>query len=1274
MNFPAISRVILAASALVFTGQTPLLAQGTGYWHTSGNRILDANNQQVRIAGLNWYGFETTDAVAHGLSSADYKAILANIQALGYNTIRIPFSNQMVETPSSNLNITYYRGFGPVNTDLQGLNSLQVLDKIIAYAGTVGLRVILDNHRSEAGNSAESNGLWYTSAYPESAWINDWTALAQRYANNPTVIGFDLRNEPHNAYTGGACWDCGSTTNDWHLAAQRAGNAVLGVNPNLLVFVEGTDAYNNDYYWWGGNLEGVGNSPVTLAVPNRLVYSAHDYGPTEYGQSWFPNDSAASLSAVWSQHWGYIAKQGLAPIWLGEFGTTNSDADIANSASGSEGLWFQSLIAYLHADSTLNWTYWAMNGEDNYGLLDSNYDPAPVSASKQNALASNQFALTSAGSTNTPAAPTSLTATASSTSQINLSWTASTTSGVTYAVSIASSPSAAATVLASGLTVTSFPATGLSPSTTYYFTIAAASSNGTSAVSNQASATTQAPPVPSAPTSLSASASSSTQINLSWTPSTTAGVTYSVYSGSSAGGVTTLAASGLTASTFQATGLSASTTYYYIVEAVAGSTASAASNTAGATTQAASTPAAPTSLTATTSSSTQINLSWTPSTSSGATYSVYTGTSAGSITTLAASGLTATSYQAPGLAASTTYFYVVQAVTSSVSSASSNTASATTQAAPVTAAPTALSATASSSSQINLTWTASSTTGATYSVYTGTSAGGVTTLVASALTGTAYASTTLSGSTTYYYLVKAVANNSTSTASNTASATTQAAAANAPAAPSGLSASPSSSSQINLNWAQSSTAGVTYSVFQGTSSSAVTSLVASGLLNTNYTATRLADGSTYYFTVKAVANSVSSAASNIASASTQTAPSTPPTNLSAISVSATEIDLTWAAVSNTGATYSVYSGTSSGATNTLVASSIPATGYAITGLNASTTYFFTVRSVSPGGTSSPSNQASATTQASGTIAPPAPPTQPSAPTTPANLSAGASSTTQINLSWSASTATNSTSTITYTLYTGASAATVSTILAQGLSGTSYAATGLTPGTTYYFAVSATNSTGSSGTSGAASATTQVSARAPGAPVGLTATATSDTLIGLSWSASSGSGITYSIYGGTSSAASNLLASGLTATSYQATGLTATTTYYFTVKAVSSAGSSPASNQASATTQATQAGGCHVAYAVQNDWGAGMTSAITITNNGKPLTSWTLTWTYPGNQQIYQSWSSNYTEQGQAVTLANAAWNGTIATGGTVSGVGFNASYSGANTNPGAFYLNGTLCQ
>lgn len=1069
-------RSVIVAMLVGFGAASAADAQGAGYWHTSGVQIYDSNNQPVRIAGINWYGFETTDLVLHGLSNQDYKTILQTIKNEGYNTVRIPFSNQMVETPGTNLNITSWANFGPANTDLQGLNSLQVLDKVIAYAGTVGLKIILDNHRSEAGNSAEASGLWYTGAYPESNWIADWQALATRYLGNSTVIGFDLRNEPHNAYSGGACWDCGGA-NDWHLAAGRAGNAVQAINPRLLLFVEGTDAYNNDFYWWGGNLEGVTNSPVTLSVPHQLVYSAHDYGPNEYGQAWFNgNTTAASLASVWTTHWAYLSQQGLAPVWLGEFGTENSDSDVAGSANGSQGQWFQTLTTFLKADAAISWTYWALNGEDAYGLLDSNYDPTPVDALKQTTLASIQFPL-NLGSTSTgaPSAPSGLTATATSASQINLSWTASPTAGVTYTVFFGTSAGSIGTVLASGLSSTIYPATGLNSSATYYFAVEAVSASGNSPLSNTASATTQAPST-TPPSALSATAVSSSQINLAWTASTSAGVTYTVYSSGSGGG-----------------------------------------------------PAI-------------------------------------------ASGVTATSYSVTGLNASTAYSYTVVAVSS----------------------------------------------------------------------------------------------NGTSAPSNTASATTQAAAVTTPAAPFGLSASPASASQINLSWQPSSTSGVTYTVYLGTVSGATTTLVASGITGQNYSVSGLPDNTAYFFTVKAVSSGgVPSAASNQATATTQALPATPPAGLSASAVSATQINLSWTAVANNGATYAVYYGTSSGAENTMLATGISGTSYSATGLSASTTYYFIVRSISAGGTSSPSTQASATTQTAGV--PVVPVTPPAVPAAPSALVATAISSTQINLSWSPS----STSGVTYTVYSA------STAIASGLAATSYAATGLTPSTTYTFTVVAVSSAGASSPSNAASAATQA-APPPAAPSGLAATATSSSQINLSWTASTTAGVTYRLYSGLATGAeSNLVASGITGTSFSATSLNASTAYYFIVKAVASGSagaSSAASNEATATTQAAAAGGCHVAYLDQTDWSAGFTGNMTITNSSSTAwTAWAVTWSYSGNQQIYQSWDGNYSQSGQQVSIANAAWNGSVAAGATVSGIGWNANYSGTNSNPATFYVNGVLC-
>ena len=398
----ATAAVHMANSALDAPA-APAAGVGSGYWHTSGNQILDASGTPVRIAGINWYGFETPDEIAHGLWAQDYHTVINDIKNLGYNTIRIPFSNQMVETPIIPQNFSQYNGTGPINTDLAGLNSLQILDKIIGYAGQVGLKVILDDHRSEAGESAEANGLWYTSAYSSQSWVNDWVTLAKRYAGNPTVIGFDLRNEPHtpagDTYAQGATWGTGVAATDIRLAYEQAGNAILAVDPNALIFCEGIGETPNssgglDSTWWGGDLELAGQYPVTLSSPGHVVYSAHDYGPNLFQQTWFNSSTTpASLDAVWAKYWGYLYTSNTAPVWVGEFGTDNAAADVSSSTAGSQGQWFSSLVSYIKSNPAMGWTYWALNGEDSYDLLDNSYDATPVSAAKQSLLAGIQFPL-----------------------------------------------------------------------------------------------------------------------------------------------------------------------------------------------------------------------------------------------------------------------------------------------------------------------------------------------------------------------------------------------------------------------------------------------------------------------------------------------------------------------------------------------------------------------------------------------------------------------------------------------------------------------------------------------------------------------------------------------------------------------------------------------------------------------------------------------------------------------------------------------------------------
>ncbi|MFH9060042.1 glycoside hydrolase family 6 protein [Streptomyces coeruleorubidus] len=100
--------------------------------------------------------------------------------------------------------------------------------------------------------------------------------------------------------------------------------------------------------------------------------------------------------------------------------------------------------------------------------------------------------------------------------------------------------------------------------------------------------------------------------------------------------------------------------------------------------------------------------------------------------------------------------------------------------------------------------------------------------------------------------------------------------------------------------------------------------------------------------------------------------------------------------------------------------------------------------------------------------------------------------------------------------------------------------------------------------------------------------------------------------------------------------------------------------------------CTVDYKVQNQWNTGFTAAVTITNNSAAKSSWSLKWSYAGNQKVTSGWNAKISQSGADVTVANESYNAQLATGGSVS-FGFQGSYSGSNAIPATFTLDGVTC-
>ena len=353
-----------AFSSIIFLSASPCAnAQKTLIsvpLHTSGHVILDAASRQVRLTSVNWYGFDQKEYVVGGLDHAPLATIIREIQQIGVNSVRLPWANETLERDPI---VPDYAV--KANPQFKGKHAMQLMDAVINALADARIMVILDNHVSRADwccDEKDGNGLWYNSDYPEAKWLADWQTIVGRYRKQPWVIGADLRNELRS----GAVWGGSDPKLDWHAAAERGGNAVLAVNPALLIMVESPD--------YSTNFAGFDKLPVQLNVAHHLVYSPHTYAPAGVN---FTNYE--ELKKTYDARAGFLlhTEPGV-PLWVGEFGTCQGLDCGANSE------WFLLCIRYLK-ENNLSWSYWPLNGSqssgvsrtydtlESYGLLSPDY-------------------------------------------------------------------------------------------------------------------------------------------------------------------------------------------------------------------------------------------------------------------------------------------------------------------------------------------------------------------------------------------------------------------------------------------------------------------------------------------------------------------------------------------------------------------------------------------------------------------------------------------------------------------------------------------------------------------------------------------------------------------------------------------------------------------------------------------------------------------------------------------------------------------------------------
>lgn len=323
------------------------------------NAGLYYDDNLIRLKGINAFGFETDVYCLHGLWQVPLKNLLDFIKSNKFNAVRIPLSLEVIfgldTLRCKSINTT-------ANPEMKDWTPGKLLDTIVSECAKRGILVMPDVHRF-TGNGKITE-LWYNETYPENKLIDAWTIIVKRYINSPNVFAVDLKNEPH----GIATWGTGNIKTDWNQAAKRIGDAVLDINPKLLIFVEGVEKVGNTNSWWGGNLTGVKNHSINLKVKHKLVYSPHVYGPSVAHQSYFdvstfPNN----LPKIWDEDFGYIRKNNLGTVVIGEWGGWMK-------SENRDDVWQNSIGNYIR-ENNISFFYWCLNPNsgDTGGLLEEDW-------------------------------------------------------------------------------------------------------------------------------------------------------------------------------------------------------------------------------------------------------------------------------------------------------------------------------------------------------------------------------------------------------------------------------------------------------------------------------------------------------------------------------------------------------------------------------------------------------------------------------------------------------------------------------------------------------------------------------------------------------------------------------------------------------------------------------------------------------------------------------------------------------------------------------------
>ena len=320
-------------------------------WKSKQNKLF-LNDQEFRLKGISWNGFESVCNVAHGLWLHSLQNYLDILQDQKFNALRLPLSFEIMEELDTIINADCTTKESEI---FPGMTVRQYMGPFLDHLSARGISVLFDMHTID-GQITEFP---WTDNVSEDRVVAAWVQFAQAFGKHPAVMGFEIKNEPHG--------DC--STYEFHRHCARVIDSI-GDRFAGLYFIDGTTQSSTDKPPWGGTFESISRTcaddPLCQNIlQGRLVFSPHVYGPDVRG-----DDARMEGDEIFEKRFGFLKYHpffGDSAIIVTEFGGHMLEED---------GRYFVKWKEYMErvhlSTGAFFWTF-PPSSLDTGGMLDDNW-------------------------------------------------------------------------------------------------------------------------------------------------------------------------------------------------------------------------------------------------------------------------------------------------------------------------------------------------------------------------------------------------------------------------------------------------------------------------------------------------------------------------------------------------------------------------------------------------------------------------------------------------------------------------------------------------------------------------------------------------------------------------------------------------------------------------------------------------------------------------------------------------------------------------------------